>query len=214
MKSGSTLRSPSSVGPPDRAAAVQRFAILGSPPGVGPVDVFGVDGDVAGRAGHRDLFEDAGVFSMLRLRLRIRPFRESMNSGSGSVVPRSVELGAADRAVGGVGPVDVFAVKSAMPTAWAAMKPGWGSFAFGRADRARPICAGGCSGPVLASSVSFSEEVKKAVEPSALAAWKAAGGRRRGPASVRWEAETWIVQASSALRCILRRSWRSGARSG
>ena len=54
---------------------------------------------------------------------------------------------------------------------------------------------------MLASSVSFSGEVKKTFEPSALAAWKAAGC---GPAGsvppgpsplVFWEAETWIVQA-------------------
>src|SRR6187551_798054 len=68
---------------------------------------------------------------------------------------------------------------------------------------ARAIEAGPGSGPVVASLVSFSGEVKRTLEPSGVAPMKAAG---RGPAeSVPFgappplffcEAETWIVQAS------------------
>src|SRR3954466_7123521 len=69
---------------------------------------------------------------------------------------------------------------------------------------ARAIAGLGCSGPVLALSVSFSEEVKKTWEPSWLAAWKAAGCSPAGsgppPVPLVFSvAETWIVQASAGL---------------
>src|SRR6476469_5137167 len=87
-----------------------------------------------------------------------------------------------------------------MPAAAAGRKPD--SMLAGLPSIAARVIAGaGGSGPVFASSVSSSAEVKKALPPSALAPMKAAmPGRGDGGPTVLCDAETATVQARTALR--------------